>query len=49
LWNTGHTKGRSYKRSVGQLRTWLGLIYPLYKNEYRNLKLTEGTRKKGWR
>jgi hypothetical protein len=34
LWNTGHTTG-----GVGKLRTWIGLIYSLYKSEYRNLFL----------
>jgi hypothetical protein len=24
---------------AGKLRTWIGLIYSLYKNEYKNLKL----------
>jgi hypothetical protein len=34
---------------VGKLRTWKGLIYSLYKNEYRNVKLTETAIRKGLR
>jgi hypothetical protein len=47
LWNTGHTKGRSCTEGVGKLRTWIWLIYSLYKNEYKNLKLAETTIRKG--
>jgi hypothetical protein len=43
LWNTGHSKRVSRMKGVGKLRTWIGLIYSLYKNEYRNLKETETT------
>jgi hypothetical protein len=49
LWNTGHTKGRSHMGGVGKLRAWIVLIYSLYKNEYRNLKQTETTIRKGLR
>jgi hypothetical protein len=49
LLNTGHTKGRSGTGGVGKLRTSLWLIYSLHKNEYRNIKLTETTIKKGLR
>jgi hypothetical protein len=47
LWNTGHTKGRSHMGGVGKLRIWIGLIYSLYKKEYRNLKPTQTTIRKG--
>jgi hypothetical protein len=49
LWNTGHTKGRSHMGGVRKLRTWIGLIYFLYKNECRDLKPTETTIRKGLR
>jgi hypothetical protein len=32
---------------VGKLRTGTGLIHPLFKKEYRNLKLIETTIRKG--
>jgi hypothetical protein len=34
---------------LGKLRTQIGLMISLYKNEYRNLKPTETTIKKGLR
>jgi hypothetical protein len=37
-----HTKGRLGK--WGKPKTWLRLICPLYRNEYRNFKLGKGTR-----
>jgi hypothetical protein len=46
LWNTGHTKGRSPTRQVGKLRTSVGMIYLLHKNEYRSIKLNETTIRK---
>jgi hypothetical protein len=49
LWNTGHTKGRSHTRELEKLRAWIGSIYLLYNDEYRNLKVTETTIKKGLR
>jgi hypothetical protein len=49
LWNTGHTKGRSHMRGIGKIRTWIGLMYPVFKTEYRNLNLTETTIRKGLR
>jgi hypothetical protein len=48
LWNTGHNK-KVMHGGVGKSRTWIGLIYSLYKNEYRNLKLTETTTRNGLR
>jgi hypothetical protein len=38
----GHTLG-----GAGKLRTWMWLIYFLYKNEYRYLKPIETTIRKG--
>jgi hypothetical protein len=46
LWKTSHSKDRSLTGEVGKLRTWIGLIYSLYENEYRNLKHTETTIRK---
>jgi hypothetical protein len=47
LWHTGHHKGRSCRKGVVKLRTWTKLIYPLFKNEYRNLRVTETTIRNG--
>jgi hypothetical protein len=42
LWTTGHGKRR-------KLRSWIWLICFLHKKEYRNLKPTETTIRKGLR
>jgi hypothetical protein len=41
-------KGRSPLGEVGKVRTRIWFVYSLYKNEYRNLKLTETTIRKDW-
>jgi hypothetical protein len=43
LWNTGHTKGRLKRKP----KTWMRLMCSLYRNEYRNLKLTGATKASG--
>jgi hypothetical protein len=48
-WNTGHTMGSSSMGRVWKLRTWVVLIYYLYKKEYTNFKPTEITIRKGLR
>jgi hypothetical protein len=37
LQDAGHTKGRPPLWGVGKLRTWIWLIYSLYKKDYKNL------------
>jgi hypothetical protein len=51
VWKTGHAKGVHIQEGEGKsrkLRSWIWLMYSVYKNEYRTFKPFETTRERDY-